>query len=737
MPQDDEFLFSREEAEVPNRTEGVWRVLVVDDEPDVHQSTMLALRNVQILNRSLEVLHASCYDEALAILTHEHDLAVILLDVVMDTEDAGLRLVRAIREDLRLTALRIVLRTGQPGYAPELQVIRDYDINDYRNKSELTRHKLVTCLTTAIRSYLQIRTLNQSHNRLETIINQTPTLFAIQHLDSFADKALSLLATQLDSAPAGLLFLLRDASGDWQVISGTGTLATCKPMALSNLDLPDLSIALRVCKQAHRSLFGEPWSILLLEPPSAPPAALVISTREKPEGMAQQLLEIFRSTLQAALEDIELVHRLHDLAYTDPVCRIGNRTRFVQQLDAMFAYEGGESNRVILLDIDHFSQINDALGLPIGDALLLGAAERLRQMVPCEVAIARVNSDVIALAGPNEHLEPEQLRAALATPFLIDDHQIRIQITMGAARLADTEPDGVGCLKDATLALNLAKRTLRGQTVWFSPTLRNASRDRLHLLQRLEKAVRNNELSVHYQPQLHLATGQLVGVEALMRWQQADGSFIPPDRFIALAEQSGLIIELGEWLFAKVCAQASQWLADHCAPQRVAINVSMLQFNHNNLIQQLSRQIEKYGLPAGLIEIEITESAAMQNPEHTISRIEELQSLGVLLSIDDFGTGFSSLSYLQKIHADRIKIDRSFINAIDGSEESASISEMIINLGHKLGFSILAEGVETPEQAAVLKKLGCDEVQGFLFAHPLPPEQLTDWLNGNIPPQLD
>jgi len=222
-----------------------------------------------------------------------------------------------------------------------------------------------------------------------------------------------------------------------------------------------------------------------------------------------------------------------------------------------------------------------------------------------------------------------------------------------------------------------------------------------------------------------------------MRWQQADGSFIPPDRFIALAEQSGLIIELGEWLFAKVCAQASQWLADHCAPQRVAINVSMLQFNHNNLIQQLSRQIEKYGLPAGLIEIEITESAAMQNPEHTISRIEELQSLGVLLSIDDFGTGFSSLSYLQKIHADRIKIDRSFINAIDGSEESASISEMIINLGHKLGFSILAEGVETPEQAAVLKKLGCDEVQGFLFAHPLPPEQLTDWLNGNIPPQLD
>jgi len=733
--QNDEFLFAHEDAE-PVRNECAWRVLVVDDEPDVHQSTLLALRNVQILNRPLEVLHAASYDEALNVLTREHDLAVILLDVVMDTEDAGLRLVRAIREDLRLSALRIVLRTGQPGYAPELQVIRDYDINDYRNKSELTRNKLVTCLTTAIRSYLQIRTLNQSHNRLETIINQTPALFAIQNLDSFADKALALLATQLDTPPAGLLFLLRDAGGDWQVISGTGTLTKPPASALSDLNWPDLSIALRVCRQAHRSLFGEPWSILLLEPPSAPAAALVMSTREKPEGMAQQLLEIFRTTLQAALEDIELVHRLHDLAYTDPVCRIGNRTRFVQQLDKMFA-EGGEQNRVVLLDIDHFSQINDALGLPIGDALLFGAAERLRRAIPCEVAIARVNSDVIALAGPSELLEPERLRATLATPFLIDEHQIRIQITMGAARLADTEPDGVGCLKDATLALNLAKRTQRGQTVWFSPTLRNASRDRLHLLQKLEKAIRNNELSVHYQPQLQLKTGQLVGLEALMRWQQADGSFIPPDRFIALAEQSGLIIELGEWLFAKVCTQANQWLAAGCILPRVAINVSMLQFNHNDLIRQLSGQIEKHGLPAGLIEIEITESAAMQNPEHTISRIEELQSLGVLLSIDDFGTGFSSLSYLQKIRADRIKIDRSFISTIDDSDESACIAEMIINLGHKLGFSILAEGVETPTQAATLQRLGCDEVQGFLFSHPLPPEQLSGWLQGNIPPRLD
>lgn len=727
MHQDDDFLFAHEEAE-PGRSDCVWRVLVVDDEPDVHQSTLLALRNVLILKRPLEVLHASSYDEALAVLAREHDLAVILLDVVMDTEDAGLRLVRAIRDDLHLSALRIVLRTGQPGYAPELQVIRDYDINDYRNKSELTRNKLVTCLTTAIRSYLQIRTLNQSHNRLETIINQTPALFAIQNLDSFAEKALSLLATQLDMPPAGLLFLLRDASGDWQVISGTGSLAIPGPSTLSALNLPDLSIALRVCRQAHRSLFGEPWSILLLEPPSAPAAALVMRTQEKPEGIAQQLLEIFRTTLAAALEDIELVHRLHDLAYTDPVCRIGNRAHFVRQLDSMFAHEGGEQNQVILLDIDHFSQINDALGLPIGDALLFGAAERLRLLVPCEVAIARVNSDVIALAGPSTHLDPERLRAALATPFLIDDHQIRIQITMGAARLTDTEADGVGCLKDATLALNLAKRTLRGQTVWFSPAMRHASRDRLHLLQRLEKAIRDNALSIHYQPQLHLATGQLVGLEALMRWQQADGSYIPPDRFITLAEQSGLIIELGEWLFARVCAQTSQWLADGCAPPRVAINVSMLQFNHNDLILQLSRQIEKYRLPAGLIEIEITESAAMQNPDHTISRIEELQSLGVLLSIDDFGTGFSSLSYLQKIHADRIKIDRSFISAIDGSAESACIPEMIINLGHKLGFSILAEGVETEAQAETLKALGCDEVQGFLFSHPLPPEQLGHWL---------
>jgi diguanylate cyclase (GGDEF)-like protein len=673
-------------------------------------------------------LHASSYAEAITALKQEKDIAVILLDVVMETEDAGLRLVRSIREDLQMQALRIVLRTGQPGYAPELQVIREFDINDYRNKSELTRNRLVTCLTTAIRSFLQIRTLNQSHKRLESIVKQAPALFSILELERFAEKALALLATQLDSPPDQLLFMVRSADAAWQTVSSTGSPAN--PNIAQQR--PDLSLALKIAIQTRQSLYDAPWSVLLLEPPSAPMAALAINTGDKPEGIALQLLEIFRTTLQVALEDIELVQRLQRLAYTDPVCRIGNRTRFVQQLDEMFVCEGGEQNQVLLFDIDHFSQINDALGLPIGDALLRSMAERLNTLVPATVAIARINSDVIALAGPAGQLDQEKLRTALQAPFQIDDHQIRIQITMAGAHLSDTEPDGVGCLKDATLALNLAKRTQRSQTVWFSPTMRSASRERLALLLRLEEAIRNNELSVHYQPQLHLETGRLVGLEALMRWQQADGSFIPPSRFIALAEQSGLIIELGEWLFSHVCRQVSQWLQNGCNPRRVAINVSMLQFNHNDLIHQLSSQIKRYQLPAGIIEIEITESAAMQNPDHTISRIRELQSLGVLLSIDDFGTGFSSLSYLQKIRADRIKIDRSFIRDIDASDESGSISEMIINLGHKLGFSVLAEGVETREQAAILKALGCDEVQGFLFSHPLPPAALEDWLQGRI-----
>jgi diguanylate cyclase len=291
----------------------------------------------------------------------------------------------------------------------------------------------------------------------------------------------------------------------------------------------------------------------------------------------------------------------------------------------------------------------------------------------------------------------------------------------------DTDPSGIGCLKDVTIALNQAKKFNRGDLLWYSPSMSRASKQRLHLLHDLENAIKHEQLAVFYQPQINLATGYVIGVEALVRWPQPDGGFISPDQFIPLAEQSGLIIELGTFVLETVCKQLHTWRKDGLDDLSMALNVSMIQFNHPGLIEQLSSAIERYEIPAGLFEVEITESVAMQNPEAVIYTIEQLKKLGIKLAIDDFGTGFSSLAYLQKLNADRLKIDRAFVRNMALNNSDSSIAEMVINLGHKLGISVIAEGVEFPQQASILRTLGCDEAQGFMFAKPAPANSLTLW----------
>ncbi|WP_018747358.1 GGDEF/EAL domain-containing response regulator [Chitiniphilus shinanonensis] len=727
--------FAGEEADgseevVPER----WRILVVDDEPDVHLATSFALKDEVILDRPLELLHAYSGDDALQMLSREPDIAVVLLDVVMNGAEDGLAVARAIRQQLNLKELRIVLRTGHPGYAPEYSVIRDYGINDYKTKSELTQIRLQTTLTTAIRSYQQLKAVNASRRGLEMIIEASASLFERRTQESFAAGALAHLIALLGLPQHGLICIHQPSTPGarpphaWLIVSAAGKLQSLVGQPLGSLQDPLVLNAIGHAIRSRSPLYTPDFAVLYLNRPHDQEAAIYLCTQRPLAKDERQLLEVFCTNIAIGFENVALFRQLQDLAYIDPLTYLPNRTHFVARLDQLLKAPS-QDDVVVLLDIEQFSQINDALGHLIGDQLLQSVAQRLRPLVPPATTLARLGVDLFGVVGPYtaEHFAP--LFEAFDRPFAVASHRLRVQIAAAAARLTDTEPTGIGCLKDVTIALNQAKRADkdRGELTWYSPAMSRASRRRLDLLHDLESAIRQGQLTVYYQPQIALDSGEIVGVEALARWPQPDGSFIPPDRFIPLAEQSGLILDLGNWLVEQVCSQLAEWRALGLGALRMAINVSMVQFNHEGLIDLLAEALARHQLAPSLIEVEITESVAMARPEDVMAKIARLKSLGLSVAIDDFGTGFSSLAYLQKLHADRLKIDRAFIRDMGLSENPYSIAEMVINLGHKLGIKVLAEGVESPAQATLLRSLGCDEAQGFLFAKPAPPAPLTHW----------
>lgn len=727
----DELAFAAEHSGT-GQAQRCWRILIVDDEPDVHQATTFALKGEIILDRPLEFLHAYNGDEALQLLSRESDIAVVLLDVVMQGDEDGLTVARAIRQQLNLNEIRIVLRTGHPGYAPEYRVIRDFGINDYKTKSELTQIRLQTTLTTAIRSYQQLKAINTSRRGLEMIVEASSTLFERRSPESFASGALIQLAALLGLPPGGLICMRQPATParrhkcEWMIASAAGDMQRLIGKPLTELDDAIVVNAIEHALRSRSSLYDDRFLVLYLNRMRDQEAAVYLPTQQALSDDDRQLLEVFCANLAIGFENVALFRQLQELAYIDPLTHLPNRTQFVSQLDRILKQPVG-NELVLMLDVAHFSQINDALGHLIGDQLLQSVAQRLRPFIAPTVTLARVGVDVFGLVGPLPDMQLGALFESFERPFAVASHRLRVQVVSAAAHLADTEPTGIGCLKDVTIALNQAKRAEDGKLMWYSPAMSRASRQRLDLLHDLESAIRQRQLTVYYQPQIELDSGAIVGVEALVRWPQPDGSFIPPDRFIPLAEQSGLIIELGTWLLDTVCQQLIAWRDAGLSELRVAINVSMVQFNHEGLIDLLGDTLERYHLPHELIEVEITESVAMTRPEDVIAKIARLKALGVSVAIDDFGTGFSSLAYLQKLGADRLKIDRAFIRDMGLGENPYSIAEMVINLGHKLGIKVIAEGVESPAQATLLRSLGCDEAQGYLFAKPSPPSPLTHW----------
>ncbi len=424
--------------------------------------------------------------------------------------------------------------------------------------------------------------------------------------------------------------------------------------------------------------------------------------------------------------------RLAHLAHYDPLTGLPNRILFSERLNAVCSHSAvpGQVTAVLLLGVDRFNAINVSLGHELGDQLLCAVPERLAACLGTADTLARFEGDQFGIllqgiAGPAAvEQRAHALLEALNSPFIIDMHELFITASIGIALCPDDDQDVTALLRDADTALYRAKQRGCKHCEFFTAQLRRAAVARLHLESQLRHALDNDGLRVHYQPKLDCRNGQLLGVEALLRWRNGSGELQSPAAIIPVAEETGLIVPVGAWVLREACQQSRRWQAQGYAPLRVAVNLSVRQFEHDDLVEMVERVLAETGLAPQHLELEITESLLLHSDATNLAALQRLHGRGVHIALDDFGTGYSSLSYLQRFPIDTLKIDQSFVRGLPDNPDDVAIASAIIGMAHSLNMLVIAEGVETAAQLAFLRERGCDQIQGYYLGRPMPPEAL-------------
>jgi diguanylate cyclase (GGDEF)-like protein/PAS domain S-box-containing protein len=425
--------------------------------------------------------------------------------------------------------------------------------------------------------------------------------------------------------------------------------------------------------------------------------------------------------------------RLAFLAHHDGLTDLPNRLLFMDRLSQALARVKWHQRlvAVLFLDLDHFKRINDSLGHAMGDLLLKAVAERLSSCVRAGDTVARIGGDeftvVLADIAQSEDIPKvaQKIIEAISRPFSLMGQEFFITISMGISVFPNDGQDAQTLVKNADAAMYRAKEQGRNHYQHYSPAMNVRTLERLALESNLRHALERKELLLHYQPRVDLESGRIIGVEALLRWQYPDLGLVSPSQFVPLAEETGLIIPIGEWVLRTACAQNRLWQSMGFPPMRVAVNLSVRQFEQRNLVETIGRVIKETGLDPNYLELELTEGLIMKNPEITVATLRSLHEMGIQISIDDFGTGYSSLSYLRRFPIHALKIDQSFVRDIITDPDGTVIVTAIILLAHSLKLKVIAEGVETRDQLDFVRSLKCHEMQGYLFSKPVPGEEIT------------
>ncbi|AVH38513.1 histidine kinase [Pseudomonas monteilii] len=431
---------------------------------------------------------------------------------------------------------------------------------------------------------------------------------------------------------------------------------------------------------------------------------------------------------------------LTQLALHDTLTDLPNRTLLADRIEQAIAKvaEQGGCFALMFIDLDGFKPVNDAFGHHIGDLLLKAVAGRLRGHLHSQDTLARIGGDefvlLVELQEPNDAMDVAVKQVNLVSrPFRVAEHDLQLSASLGIVLYPGNGQDQHELLRNADAAMYHAKSAGKNGYSFFDVSMNSNARQQLQLLQDLRQALEHRQFRLHYQPKFDAQACEPIGAEALLRWEHPQQGLLLPDRFIGLAEKTGLIIPIGEWVLDEACRQMRQWLDQGHQGWRMAVNLSAIQFCHAGLVESVARALQQNGLPANCLTLEITETTAMHDADASLTVLQRLSDMGVDLSIDDFGTGYSSLMYLKRLPANELKIDRGFVRDLEQDSDDAAIVSAIVALGQALGLRIVAEGVETDKQQDFLTRLGCDSLQGYLLGQPVPAEQFMSKLQALRP----
>jgi diguanylate cyclase (GGDEF)-like protein/PAS domain S-box-containing protein len=723
-----------------------WEILVIDDDHSIHAVTKLILNDFEFDGRKINMTHGYSASEAREILNNKNDFAVLLLDVVMETDHAGLDLVGYIRNELKNQFLRIVLRTGQPGQAPELSVIVDYDINDYKEKSELTANKMRSCLTAALRSYRDIITIQELATTRQKLqeqvaarneeLEQTNDKLKCEILErSQIQKSLRATNAQLESIinNSQAIITLKTLDGKYDLVN---------ELFLNSLVLVEKDVIGKTDRQIFMEEVAEMIEFSDHE---------VIS-----KGEAMQYEEILPNlngdhlylSVKFPLYDnddkmyriccistdisdrIDAQNEIIRLAQYDALTNLPNRALFIDRTTQAISRVKWDQGiiAVLFIDLDRFKIVNDTLGHEIGDELLVQVASRLTRCIRDGDSASRFGGDEFAVLLNNIASETdiirvtEKIRRELAKPYHIEGKELVVTPSIGVSRCPIDGKHTRTLLKKADVAMYKAKRTTKNSYCFYTHEDDSRANEILSLEIELRHALERNELHLVYQPKVNMVDGKISGFEALLRWQHGERGLLSPALFIPILEETGMIMEVGYWVINEACQFAAK-LAAQGTPFKVAVNLSSKQFAQDCLIGNLQQSLINTGCAPELLELELTEGALINDVERASDILNKISEMGISLAIDDFGTGYSSLNYLKRFPFSTLKIDRSFITDAPNVQQDKAIVTTIIQLAHNLGMTIVAEGVETKEEYSMLKSvvssLGESQIQGFIFSKPL------------------
>ena len=718
-------------------------LLIVDD---VHENLHILMN---ILRDDYAILAATSGEKALELARRQPQPELILLDIKMPGMD-GYSVLSALKIDPGTADIPVIFVTALAEAADEARGLK-MGAADY-----ITKPVNADLLKVRVRNQLDLKRY-RTH----------PVLFDIAAHVNPAHHPSLLVVDDIPENIHELLEALRDEFRIMVATDGVKALdivncATPPDLILLDIMMPGMN-GYEVCRRIKATPAGNRIPVIFV--------TVVDALQDKVKGFelgaADYITKPFdieevRARIRSHLELARLRHFLEDLvtqrtallqvseekyrilAHRDPLTGLPNRVLFAEQLaHAIFHAENTDDEfALLILDLDNFATINETLGHHIGDQLLTQVGQRLQGLLPDSDAIARVGGDEFNIifnsndGMPWVDLSAQRLIEVLMAPFMLDGKSIYVGASIGIALYPDDGTTAETLQSNADAALHQAKMEGRGSLCFFSPGMMKQAKERLTLEADLRRALDQQDLRVYYQPQINLASGAIQGLEALVRWPHPEHGMISPGAFIPLAEESGLIIRIGDWVLLEACRQIKLWSTMGLAPRQTAVNISAVQLSRGDLVKSVTKAIETTGIAPESLELEITESFLMVNRDKALQSLMELRMLGVRLSIDDFGTGYSSMSYLQQIKAHKLKIDISFVRDITTNSGNAAIVKAIIAMGHSLNMEIIAEGVEDRAQANILHQLECDVMQGYLVSPALSAEAITRFMASFVPKQI-